>query len=61
MAYALKSGRPYRASGEVAYHVLDLMHGFLEASRTGKHQKIESTCGRPKPLPQGLPEGVLDN
>src|SRR5690606_9945516 len=26
MAYALRTGRPHRASGELTYHVLDLMH-----------------------------------
>ncbi len=26
MAYALRSGRPHRASGALALHVLDIMH-----------------------------------
>ena len=29
MAYALISGRPHRANGDMAYHVLDIMNGFL--------------------------------
>ena len=28
MAYAIRDSRPHRASGELAYHVLDLMHAF---------------------------------
>ena len=40
--------------------VLDLMHGFLDASRRGRHQRISSSCGRPEPLPTGLAEGRLD-
>jgi predicted dehydrogenase len=60
MAYALRSGRAHRASGELAYHVLDLMHGFLDASRGGRCVDLESTCSRPNPLPVGLREGVLD-
>ncbi|MCC6445385.1 MAG: Gfo/Idh/MocA family oxidoreductase, partial [Armatimonadetes bacterium] len=36
MAYALRSGRPHRASGELAYHVLDTMHAFHDASREGR-------------------------
>ena len=31
MAYALRSGRPHRASGELAFHVLDIMHAVHEA------------------------------
>ena len=41
-----RSGRPHRASGELAYHVLDVMHAFDDASRTGKHINIQSTCQR---------------
>ena len=60
MAYALRSGRPHRASGELAYHVLDIMHAFHDASREGKHVELSSTCTRPAPLPLGLREGTLD-
>ncbi|MHC4712174.1 MAG: Gfo/Idh/MocA family protein [Planctomycetota bacterium] len=60
MAYALRSGRPHRASGEMAYHVLDCMHAFHDASRNGRHHRLKSTCKRPAPLPLGLRSGVLD-
>jgi len=60
MAYALRSGRPHRASGDLAYHVLDIMHAFHQASREGKHVELTSTCSRPAPLPLGLVEGTLD-
>lgn len=60
MAYALRSGRPHRASGEMAYHVLDVMHAFHDASYTGSHVQIQSTCERPAPLPMGLRPGQLD-
>ena len=60
MAYALRSGRPHRASGDLAYHVLDIMHAFHQASREGKHVELTSTCNRPAPLPLGLVEGMLD-
>ncbi|GAB4422747.1 MAG: Gfo/Idh/MocA family oxidoreductase [Anaerolineae bacterium] len=56
MAYALRTGRPHRASGELAYHVLDAMYAVLEASSTGKHIELASSCERPAPLPAGLPE-----
>ncbi|MCX6375926.1 MAG: gfo/Idh/MocA family oxidoreductase, partial [Armatimonadetes bacterium] len=60
MAYALRSGRPHRASGDLAYHVLDIMHAFHDASREGKHIELESTCERPAALPLGLRHGTLD-
>lgn len=60
MACALRSNRPHRANGELAYHVLDAMHAFHDASREGRHVVLSSACGRPAPLPMGLREGSLD-
>jgi predicted dehydrogenase len=60
MAYAIRSGRPHRANGALAFHVLDVMQSFQEASESGKHIKIKSTCERPAPLPTGLAMGTLD-
>jgi predicted dehydrogenase len=60
LAYAIASGRPPRASGELAYHVLDLMHAFHDAAASGRHVKLQSTCPRPAMLPLGLREGELD-
>jgi hypothetical protein len=61
MAYALaEGGRPHRASGELAYHVLDLMHAFHDASERGRQVEIKSQCAKPAALPVGLPAGTLD-
>ena len=60
MAYGLISGRQHRPNGELAYHVLDIMHAFHDSSDQGKHIMLESTCERPKPLPMGLRTGLLD-
>jgi predicted dehydrogenase len=60
MAYALRSGRAHRANGELAYHVLDIMHSILDAAREGRSVELGSTCSRPAPLPPGLREGLLD-
>lgn len=60
MANALKSGRAHRASGELAFHVLDIMHAFHDSANAGKHVALESTCARPAPLPLGLRHGTLD-
>jgi predicted dehydrogenase len=60
MAYALRNGRPHRANGQLAYHVLDVMHAVLEASSSGQHIELTSSCERPAPLPVGLPEYQLE-
>ena len=53
-------GRPHRASGALAYHVLDVMQGFHDASRDGRHIAITSEYPQPRPLPMDLPDGELD-
>lgn len=55
MAEALEQERPHRASGEMAYHVLDIMHAIHDASREGKHVMMTSSCDRPEALPIGWP------
>jgi predicted dehydrogenase len=60
MAKAIRTGRPYRANGTLAYHVLEAMHGFHAASEEGRHYVMVSTCAKPAPLPAGLPEFTLD-
>jgi len=60
MAAAIAAGRPHRASGELAYHVLDIMHAFHDASDQGCHIQLESCCQRPAPMAMGLLKGQLD-
>ena len=54
MAQAIVSGGKHRANGEMAYHVLDIMQGFHDASETGKHVEIASNCEQPEVLPVNL-------
>jgi predicted dehydrogenase len=54
MAHAIRDGYEHRANGQLAYHVLDIMQAFHEASRDGKHIELTSTCDRPAPLDIGL-------
>ena len=61
MAYAVKFGRPHRANGDMAYHVLDVMQAVEESSAGDRHILIESDCTRPTALPLGLLAGRLDN
>jgi predicted dehydrogenase len=60
MAYALQSGRPHRANGDLTYHVLDLMHAFHDAQNTGAFVDLASTCERPAMIPTGLQPGHLE-
>jgi predicted dehydrogenase len=56
MAYAIREGRPHRASGALGCHVLEAMHGFHDASAQGRHYIMTSTVERPAPLPRNWPE-----
>jgi predicted dehydrogenase len=53
MAAAIRENRPHRASGEMALHVLDVMNGVLESSRSGCFCQPVTTCARPEPLSAG--------
>jgi predicted dehydrogenase len=60
LAYALRIGRPHRANGDLAYHVLEALHAFEEASHAGRHMNMLSRPDRPAALPAGLaPEESL--
>lgn len=60
MAKAIENKRPHRTSGELAFHVLDVMCAFDESSHQGKTIEIQSTCERPAALPTGLLPGEID-
>lgn len=60
MAHAIKLGQTHRASGELAFHVLEIMLAFDESSRGGGKTLLQSTCPRPAALPLGLDDGELD-
>ncbi|MFC0434228.1 Gfo/Idh/MocA family protein [Kutzneria buriramensis] len=47
MARSIVDGTPHRASGDLAYHVLDVMECLLRAAETGTSVQIGSTCERP--------------
>ncbi len=52
MAHALQTGEKARASGELGYHVLDIMASVLQSGDEGRHVDVESTVERPASLPQ---------
>ena len=61
MAHAIRSGRPHRANGKMAYHVLDVMHTIHDAAVQEKQIKMASACERPQPMRMDLPAGVLED
>lgn len=52
MALAADEGKDHRATGRLAYHVLDIMHRLHESSASGQFLSLESSCSRPDPLPR---------
>jgi predicted dehydrogenase len=60
LAQAVVSGRPHRASGELALHVLEIMETIHTASDEGRHITLHSACERPAPFSAGLDDGVVD-
>jgi len=61
LAEAVRGGRSPRASGTIAYHVLDVMQSIVESARLERHVEVSSTCERPEPMLLGtaLAEGEL--
>lgn len=50
LAGAIATGRPHRASGALALHVLEVMEAFGRSSDAGRHIAIESRVERPAPF-----------
>jgi predicted dehydrogenase len=57
MAYAIRNGRPARASGAMALHSLEAMHAMLDSARDGCFHTLRSSFTRPAPLPLDFPQG----
>lgn len=60
MAMAIRTGRKYRCSSDLTFHVLDAMHAFHNSAGEGRHWALESSCERPAPMPTNLIKGTLD-
>lgn len=60
MAYAILNEKNPRTDAELAYHVLEMMHGFHLASEMNQHYQLKSTCRQPQPLPTGITEKNID-
>ncbi|WP_454295719.1 Gfo/Idh/MocA family protein [Salana multivorans] len=54
MVRAIAADRPHVASGDLAYHVLDLMLGAAESAQANRFVEIESTVAPVPTLPDGF-------
>ncbi len=50
MARAIRAKEPHRCSGEMTYHVVDVMRALLKAAEEGRQVKLKSACERPAPF-----------
>jgi len=51
LARAIRAGEPERASGELAYHVLDVMTATVEAATSGGSVELTSSARPNRPVP----------
>jgi predicted dehydrogenase len=50
MIAGIRAGRPHRASGDLAFHVLEVLLGLEAATTSGRTERIASGPDRPAPL-----------
>lgn len=60
MAQAIQSGRPHRASGALAAHILDAMLAFDASSNSGAAVSLTCPCEKPAAFPAGMQPGEVD-
>jgi predicted dehydrogenase len=60
MATAILEDRPHRASGALAFHVLEVMEAFEKSAAEGRRISIESRVDRPAMMPAGRATGQID-
>lgn len=56
MAYAIRDKRMERASGQMAFHSLEVMEGLLKSAKEGRFYHLESTFDQPEALPVNFPQ-----
>lgn len=55
-AYAIRTNRAARCSGELNRHVLEIALGICKSSETGQTQFLQTSCERPQPFAPGYTE-----
>lgn len=58
MARAIRAGRPPRASGQLAFHVLDVLLAIEESAASGQPVPVTSTAGPVPPLDEDWSPGT---
>ena len=53
MAWAMRMNRKNRASKEMAYHALEILHGIVKSSAAKSNQVMQSTFEKTPPIPRG--------
>jgi predicted dehydrogenase len=61
MVWATGTGRPHRASGDLALHVVDVTAGAVTAAEERRTVELTTTCDRPPLLADGLPPNTFDD
>ena len=59
LATAIDSGRPNRASGELATHITEAIEGLIESAETESYYHMTTACERPEPLTPGMALGEI--
>jgi predicted dehydrogenase len=54
MARAIREKGPHRCSGEMTYHVVDVMRALLKSAKAGRQIRLKSECERPEPLTEAF-------
>ena len=59
MIYAIENNKPHRCSGELAFHVLDIIDTVIHAAKKNQEVEIKSTCKKPEPISEKEIEYLL--
>jgi predicted dehydrogenase len=59
MADCIETGNQPRANGDLANHVLEIMHAFHTSSDSKRYVELVTSCEQPEPLQPGLIQGFL--
>jgi len=57
LAYAIRDGRPERAGGAMALHLVEVVEGVHRSASEGRFVPMTTTFERPEPLPVDWPAG----
>lgn len=60
IADCIVTGNKPRANGELANHILEMMHAFHISSNSKHYVELTTSCEQPRPLPPGLIQGYMN-